>query len=372
MLRTCIEPGCAFMTLSPLELLQLLLLLQAVLLALLLLSQKSLWPLAAFMTALGLHMGWNIAETRFPGFFDIRPGLALLYGPLLLALTQQLAWRDSPVNWWTVLFPACMAPLLFALLPDIGALLWPGVAIWTAVHLAVAFRTIGRYEHVLRATHSAYEYQSLHWLRDCLAGLTAVALSDALRLILRRHLPGMDIWLAGTTYVLALLVVLYLVWCGWRQQMRFGGLARDEQSFVESHPTYHQPSAQAAEETSPGVDWQAPAMAFEAYMDRSHPYLDPQLTVGALAQQLGWSPRQLSAFLNQHYGRNFNDVINAARVRIACQMLTDPVRQNDKLIAVQLDAGFASRSVFNAAFRRETGMSPDQWRKTHGTRRSPT
>jgi AraC-like DNA-binding protein len=359
------------MTLSPLELLQLLLLLQAVLLALLLLSQKSLWPLAAFMAALALHMGWNIAESRIPVRIDIRPGLAFLYGPLLLALTQQLAWRDSPVKWWKALIPACMAPLLFALLPGIGSLLWPTVAIWTGAHLVVAFRTIGRYEHILRATHSAYEYQSLRWMRDCLAGLTAVALSDALRLILRPYLPDLDMWLAGVTYVLALLVVLYLVWCGWRQQLRFAGLARDEQTLVESHGADHQASPNAEEVTPPMIDWQALATVFEAHVDRTHPYLDPQLTVGALAQQLGWPPRQLSAFLNQHYGRNFNDVINAARVRIACQMLGDTVRQNDKLIAIQLDAGFASRSVFNAAFRRETGMSPDQWRKTHGMRNSP-
>lgn len=353
------------MTFSPLELLQLLLLLQAVLLALLLLAQRSLWPLAAFMASLALHMGWNIAENRIPGLFDIRPGLAFLYGPLLLALTQRLAWRDSPVRWWKGLLPACMAPLLVALLPSIGGLLWPTVAIWTAAHLGVAFRTLGRYEHILRATHSAYEHQSLRWLRDCLAGLTTVALSDALRLILRPYVPELDMWLAGTTYMLALLVVLYLVWRGWRQHLRFGGLARDEQILVEDHDAALRAFPTAEGETAPVLDWQALAITFETHMDRTHPYLDPQLTVGALARQLGWPPRQLSAFLNQHYGRNFNDVVNAARVRIACEMLQDPARQNDKLIAVQLDAGFASRSVFNAAFKRETGMSPNQWRKAH-------
>lgn len=359
------------MTFSPLELLQLMLLLQSVLLALLLLAHRSVWPLAAFMSALALHMGWNIATDRVPGLIDIRPGLAFLYGPLLLALTQRLAWRDGSAWGWQGLLPACMAPTLVLLLPDIARLLWPTVALWTAAHLLVAWRTIARYERILRATHSAYEHQSLRWLQDCLAGLTTVAISDALRLILQPRFPGLDVWLAGTTYLLALLVVLYLVWRGWQQHLRFAGLAPEEQTLVEEDEAVLQTTSQTASVPLPNADWESMAAAFEAHMDRNHPYLDPELTVGTLARQLGWPARQLSALLNQHVGRNFNDVVNAARVRVACQILQDPARQNDKLLAVALDAGFASRSVFNAAFRRETGMSPDQWRKVHGMRHSP-
>jgi AraC-like DNA-binding protein len=33
------------------------------------------------------------------------------------------------------------------------------------------------------------------------------------------------------------------------------------------------------------------------------------------------------------------------------------------LLAIQLDAGFGSRTVFNAAFKRETGLTPSQWRR---------
>jgi AraC-like DNA-binding protein len=359
------------MTFSPLELLQLLLLLQSILLALLLLAHRSVWPLAAFMAALALHMGWNIATDRLPGLFDVRPGLAFLYGPLLLALTQRLAWRDGAAWSWPRLVPACLAPALVPMLPGIAQLLWPAVAVWTGAHLVAAFRTIARYERILRATHSAYEHQSLSWLRDCLAGLTTVAISDASRLLLQPHFPGLDTWLAGTTYLLALLVVLYLVWRGWHQHLRFGGLALDEQTLVEDGDAALQTPLRAASTAAPGVDWASMATDFETHMTKARPYLDPELTVGTLARQLGWPARQLSALLNQHYGRNFNDIVNAARVRVACQLLLDPARQNDKLIAVQLDAGFASRSVFNAAFRRETGMAPDQWRKTHGMQQSP-
>jgi len=359
------------MMFSALELLQLLLCLQSMLLALLLLAHRSVWPLAAFMASLALHMGWNIATDRIPGLFDIRPGLALLYGPLLLALTQRLAWRDGTAWSWPGLVPACLAPALVPLLPGLVQLLWPIVALWTGVHLLLAFHTIARYERILRATHSAYEHQSLRWLRDCLAGLTTVAISDASRLILQPHFPGLDSWLAGTTYLLALLVVLYLVWRGWQQHMRFGGLALDEQTLVEGGDAAQQTAPRTASASAPLVDWESMATAFETHMASTHPYLDPELTVGDLAGQLGWPARQLSALLNQHYGRNFNDIVNAARVRVACQILQDPARQNDKLIAVQLDAGFASRSVFNAAFRRETGMAPEQWRKIHAMPHSP-
>lgn len=64
-------------------------------------------------------------------------------------------------------------------------------------------------------------------------------------------------------------------------------------------------------------------------------------------------------------------MINAARVASACALLADPARRRDKLLAIQLDAGFGSKTVFNAAFKRETGMTPSAWRARHGAEPQP-
>jgi AraC-like DNA-binding protein len=95
-------------------------------------------------------------------------------------------------------------------------------------------------------------------------------------------------------------------------------------------------------------------------------HLSPDLTIACLAAELGWSSRRLSNVLNRAAGRTFNDYVNAWRVaeerRVMADPAADPAYEGARLIAIQLDAGFASKSVFNAAFRREKGLAPGPYR----------
>ncbi|HEX5755384.1 MAG TPA: hypothetical protein VFY12_03425, partial [Arenimonas sp.] len=87
---------------SPTQLLQALLMLQSLLLATFLWQRRVLWPLAAWLTLLGLHMGWNLALAKGIAVLpDLRIGFAFAYGPLILALVRQLAWIDqSTLSRW--------------------------------------------------------------------------------------------------------------------------------------------------------------------------------------------------------------------------------------------------------------------------------
>lgn len=361
------------MAFGPMEVLQALLLVQAALLAGLLLRRPALWPLAALLAVLALHMGWNLAEDYAWPLPEIRPGLSFLYGPLLLAMVRRLAWRDRPALRWPHLLPALLAPLLLAVWPVSAKVLHPLIVLATAAYLVAAFRELGRFDRILKATHAAYELQALTWLRRCLWGLTAVAGFDGARLVLPRLWGGGDAWLTGATYASALALVLYLVARGWQQPDRFAGLSPEDEAALAPEPAVNpavdtgpgQPGQSDRPSQSEAPDWQPLAAELATHMQTARPFLDPELTVTQLADQLGWPAKQLSALLNQHHGRNFNDYINAARVETACAMLADPARRDDKLIAIQLDAGFASKSVFNAAFKRQTGLTPSQWRAQH-------
>ncbi|GHA21615.1 hypothetical protein GCM10008090_34420 [Arenicella chitinivorans] len=89
-------------------------------------------------------------------------------------------------------------------------------------------------------------------------------------------------------------------------------------------------------------------------------YRDSQLTLAALAEQVGVSVHQLSETLNQHDGKNFNQFINEYRVAEVCEQLGQPADR--KLIDLALDAGFSSKSSFNAIFKKVTGVTPTQYR----------
>ncbi|RHX89406.1 AraC family transcriptional regulator [Leptospira stimsonii] len=91
-------------------------------------------------------------------------------------------------------------------------------------------------------------------------------------------------------------------------------------------------------------------------------YLDEDIRLPDLSEELGISVHQLSYFLNNHLGLNFNNYINRFRVEEAKSMLlNDPTRS---VVSVGIAVGFNSNSSFYKAFYKETGMSPKQFRES--------
>ena len=98
-------------------------------------------------------------------------------------------------------------------------------------------------------------------------------------------------------------------------------------------------------------------------------YLDPELSVGGLAKQLGATEARLRALINQRLGhRNFRTFLNRKRVAHAQALLADPVRAAQGMLAIALDSGFASLPSFNRAFRESAGQTPSEWRRAAAQR----
>ena len=98
-------------------------------------------------------------------------------------------------------------------------------------------------------------------------------------------------------------------------------------------------------------------------MEEDKQYLDPDLSAAALAESLGISRKHLSQVINQQFHLNFKNFVNRYRVEEAKKRLLDPKEQDFVLLKIALDVGFNSKSVFNEAFKKFTGMSPSEYRK---------
>lgn len=337
------------------DIVQWLLLAQCGLLAAFLWRRPALWPLAALLANLAMQMladiGWNAGWWPF---WDLRPFCAFLYGPLILALVRRLAWRDRQPIGWLHFLPAVLMLAGKHYWPPIESAMGVLVSLSLAVYLLLAFIELSRFHRVLRATRSTFEAQNLRWLGETLAGLSLIGLVDFSRVLIEPLWPALTPWLAALTFSAALAGVYYLTWRGLQQPAIFAGLSADDEQVIGDEP----PGAAIAEP----ADLEERAKRLQAHMQDVRPFLDPELSVQTLAGQLGWPAKQLSALINGQFGCNFNDFINRARIDAACQLLQDPARQDDKLLAIQLDAGFASKSVFNAAFKRVTGLTPSAFR----------
>lgn len=99
-------------------------------------------------------------------------------------------------------------------------------------------------------------------------------------------------------------------------------------------------------------------------MENDRPYLNPDLSLSALAEQVGMVSRDVSALLNQHLGVHFFDFVNGYRVRDAQSMLL--AHKSRSVLEVLHAVGFNSKSSFNTAFKKHTGMTPSAYRKKGG------
>jgi ligand-binding sensor domain-containing protein/AraC-like DNA-binding protein len=92
-------------------------------------------------------------------------------------------------------------------------------------------------------------------------------------------------------------------------------------------------------------------------------FLDPDLSLQKLSQQLHVHYNHLSQIINKHMGKSFNDYINSSRIEEAGKKLADPVESQKTILEIAYDTGFYSKSVFNTAFKKFTGMTPSQYKK---------
>ncbi|MGY2132827.1 helix-turn-helix domain-containing protein [Hymenobacter sp. HD11105] len=96
------------------------------------------------------------------------------------------------------------------------------------------------------------------------------------------------------------------------------------------------------------------------HMQTARPYLNPELTLGELANQLRTNTSLLSRVINTCFGQNFNDYINGHRIAEAERKLQDPRYQHYTLLAVALESGFNSKSTFNRVFKKLKSATPSE------------
>jgi len=98
------------------------------------------------------------------------------------------------------------------------------------------------------------------------------------------------------------------------------------------------------------------------FMETEKPYLDDKLTLQKLAEQINLPEKQLSALINQHTGRHFFDFINEFRINDAKTLL----KEQSKLTVLEVlyEVGFNSKSSFYTAFKKETKLTPTDYRKS--------
>ncbi len=98
-------------------------------------------------------------------------------------------------------------------------------------------------------------------------------------------------------------------------------------------------------------------------MEENHYYANHLASLADLAKRLNTSAHHLSQVINEKKGGSFYEMIARYRVHMAKDLLRNSDTQRLTIIEIAEKTGYNSKSAFNTAFKKMTGMTPSAYRK---------
>ena len=100
------------------------------------------------------------------------------------------------------------------------------------------------------------------------------------------------------------------------------------------------------------------------YFREKAPYLNPELSMLLLSEELNIPKHQLTEVLNTIIGKNFFQFVNEYRVEAVKQKLSDTSNDKFSIEVIGYDCGFSSKSSFFSVFKSITGLTPSQFKNS--------
>lgn len=226
-----------------------------------------------------------------------------------------------------------------------------GALISYGFYFYMSLRLYKSYRAWVETEFSNVELVSFTWIRDFIYLIIA---GESFRIIwniidLVKNLPYEQDW---WWHLFTVGVIIYVSINGYSShitpKIEFNQTPRDEEVITSQH-----------EETkAPNADSLALKNRIMQAFTEEKVYLNPNLTLSDLARKLKTNSSLLSAAINQNFEKNFNDFVNEYRVSEFNSLIKDSKYAHLTITAIAYDCGFNSKSTFNRAYKKITGVSP--------------
>jgi len=236
-------------------------------------------------------------------------------------------------------------------------------ALYLILYCLLSLRLLNRYEDTMRLNFSNLKEKDLSWVRYLLIGVLVVISID-LSTSIYEVISGNDQYDTGYITVVAMIfVIFYLGYFGTTQSRilipSFLLEKPEVPAIVDSKsdlPSHHLAKAESDE-------IERLKNKLNEVLLNDKPYLNEELTLGALAEMIPTTDKKLSALLNHYMDITFYDLINQYRVEEVKAKMADDDFESYTLLALAFDSGFKSKTSFNRIFKKTTGYSPSAYKK---------
>ena len=105
-------------------------------------------------------------------------------------------------------------------------------------------------------------------------------------------------------------------------------------------------------------------LKLKKYMTDEKPFLNPDLKIQDISKEMNVPVRELSVLINHQLRQLFYDFVNTYRIENAMEILKDSSKSKVTILEILYEVGFNSKSSFNTAFKKHTGNTPTEYRKS--------
>ena len=92
-----------------------------------------------------------------------------------------------------------------------------------------------------------------------------------------------------------------------------------------------------------------------------HNYMKIDISLDSIAEMIKLNPTYFSALFKKESGVNFLDYLSDLRINAAKEYLRDPLKGASEIASL---VGYDSAGYFTRAFKKRTGMTPTEYRKS--------
>lgn len=315
-----------------------------------------LLPFALLLFSISAHMVMNVLidSQTISHAFDFTFSFRFLYGPLLYLAVREIIRKTPKLNYqdgfhaipFIIAIPFATSHFIFDILGIFSLFLY----------FTLAIKLVKKVKQQSADLVSAPGVARIDWIQTTAIGIVLISVFDIAHLMIFKYY-GLQSSVSFDQLTLIMLIFL-LNWFAVkaiRYPEQFDGFTNNE--LMHNQNVDGDSDALNDEETS---------LIKKAivYLKEEKLYLNPNLRASDLADALKLKQRFLSRALYLHTGMRFNSFVNSLRIDKAKQLISNTPNDKLNILAISFEAGFNSKTAFNASFKTITGMTPSEYKKT--------
>lgn len=229
------------------------------------------------------------------------------------------------------------------------------------IYFVAIFMLLRKSKKLYLENNAGTSIHSYHWLFQFTVVLTVLYLIAILKNIFKfSDYPYISEWIKIGILVLQLFIVCWYLF----KALNNPDLFRNIDSKLKLVSDIILEEKENEPEVVNEKEYNEELLKLKNYMISEKPFLNPSLTIQDISKDIEIPVRDLSLLINHQLGQHFFDFINTYRIESAMAILKDTEKNKVTVLEILYEVGFNSKSSFNTAFKKHTGVTPTEYRKS--------